>query len=119
MGRKPHTGRAATWLLCSLFAPASTFYAPTARLPEALERASALRLRGGGRAFSFTRAAMLSVTPTSANVDTMKCLGDWYVQVAVPTPFDSTAHNGLEQYTWDDDKKQIKVKYTFNDGSFS
>lgn len=42
-----------------------------------------------------------------------------YVQVAVPTPFDSTAHNGLEQYTWDDDKKRIKVKYTFNDGSFS
>jgi len=41
------------------------------------------------------------------------------VQVAVPTPFDKTAHNGLEQYTWDEEKKRIKVKYTFNDGSFT
>jgi hypothetical protein len=42
-----------------------------------------------------------------------------YVQVAIPTPFDSAAHNGLEQYEWDDKEKRIKVKYTFNDGSFT
>ena len=42
-----------------------------------------------------------------------------YVQVAIPTPFDKTAHNGLEEYTWNEKKQRVDVKYTFNDGSFT
>ena len=44
-------------------------------------------------------------------------MGDWYVQVAVPTAFDQSAHNGLEQYTWDEKRKRVKVRYTYNDKS--
>ena len=42
-----------------------------------------------------------------------------YVQVAIPTPFDRTAHNGLEQYVWNTKKNRVDVTYTFNDGSFT
>jgi hypothetical protein len=42
-----------------------------------------------------------------------------YVQVAIPTPFDKTAHNGLEQYTWDEKNKRVAVQYTFKEGSFN
>ena len=77
--------------------------------------ARCLQLHGGA---SRTPEKM-PVTPTAATVDVMKCMGDWYVQVAVPTPFDKGAHNGLEQYVWNPRKQQVDVKYTFNDGSFS
>ena len=40
------------------------------------------------------------------------------MQVAIPTPFDKTAHNGLEQYVWNEKKNRVDVTYTFNDGSF-
>jgi hypothetical protein len=42
-----------------------------------------------------------------------------YVQVAIPTPFDKTAHNGLEQYTWDEKNKRVAVQYSFKEGSFN
>ena len=42
-----------------------------------------------------------------------------YVQVAIPTPFDKTAHNGLEQYVWNTKKNRVDVTYTFNEGSFT
>lgn len=161
MGSFAQTRKGESWLLClcCLVVPTGALYAPGAALPDldrALAHTSVLRLRGGARPSSwFAKAAtMPSVTPTSATVDAMKCLGNWscssivllclparercglhasrgpcgmttnsaccrYVQVAVPTPFDTTAHNGLEQYTWDEEKQRIKVKYTFNDGSFT
>ena len=31
-------------------------------------------------------------------IDPVQCMGDWYVQVAIPTPFDRNAYNGIEQY---------------------
>ena len=54
---------------------------------------------------------MSKVAPLDRKIDPMKLMGNWYVQLAIPTPFDRTAHNGLEQYSWDDAKKRVSVKY--------
>jgi len=61
---------------------------------------------------------MASVSPMGRKIDPLRCMGNWYVQVAIPTPFDRGAHNGLEQYEWDEKKQRVSVKYTFNSGSF-
>ena len=60
---------------------------------------------------------MPTVQPCDKTLEFAKCLGDWWVQRSVPTPLDSNAFNGLEQYT-DDGKGGMKVKYTFNSKSF-
>jgi hypothetical protein len=41
---------------------------------------------------------MPSVQPLARKIDPVQCMGDWYVQVAIPTPFDTNAYNGIEQY---------------------
>eukprot|EP00622_Pseudochattonella_farcimen_P007686 FR743730.1.p1 GENE.FR743730.1~~FR743730.1.p1 ORF type:complete len:172 (+),score=23.54 FR743730.1:57-572(+) len=58
-----------------------------------------------------------AVAALSRKIDVLRCMGDWYVQVAIPTAFDQNAHNGLEQYTWDEKKQRVKVRYTYNDKS--
>ena len=52
---------------------------------------------------------MVRVRPLDVQIDPMRCMGDWYVQVAIPTPFDKTACNGLEQYVFDEAKQQVGV----------
>jgi apolipoprotein D and lipocalin family protein len=64
-------------------------------------------------------AMAATIAPLAKRIDPLKCMGDWYVQVAIPTPFDRGAHNGLEQYTWNEQKQRVKVKYTFNNKSFT
>jgi lipocalin len=61
----------------------------------------------------------IKIPPLNVKIDPMKCMGNWYVQVAIPTPFDRNATNGLEEYTWDEKKQRVRVKYTFNAGSFT
>lgn len=61
----------------------------------------------------------MAITPLDRKIDPMSAMGSWYVQVAVPTPFDKTAHNGHELYEWDDRQQRVRVTYTYNDGSFS
>ena len=60
-----------------------------------------------------------AIAPLDSKIDALKCMGDWHVQVAIPTPFDKQAHNGLEHYEWDEKAKRVRVTYTFNDGSFT
>ena len=45
------------------------------------------------------KSSMAKVLESSKTIDPLRCMGKWYVQVAVPTPFDKTAHNGLEECT--------------------
>jgi len=66
-----------------------------------------------------TRSMKQRVLPLAKKIDPLKCMGNWHVQVAVPTPFDKNAYNGLEQYTWNEKKQRVEVKYTFNTGSFT
>jgi len=61
---------------------------------------------------------MTRVSPLARKIEPLKCMGNWFVQVAIPTPFDRGAHNGLEQYSWDEEEQRVKVKYTFSSGSF-
>mmetsp|Transcript_114744 Transcript_114744/g.307650 ORF Transcript_114744/g.307650 Transcript_114744/m.307650 type:complete len:174 (+) Transcript_114744:1274-1795(+) len=61
---------------------------------------------------------MVSVAPLERKIDPLRCMGNWYVQVSIPTPFDRGAANGLEQYEWDEERQRVMVKYTFNSGSF-
>jgi len=107
---------------CALILPSRALETPS--WGHNLVRALSLPFGGGGKEAEQGRTSAVTpskmpVTPTTATIDPLKCMGDWYVQVAIPTPFDSAAHNGLEQYEWDDKEKRIKVKYTFNDGSFT
>eukprot|EP00614_Pseudopedinella_elastica_P002526 CAMPEP_0172597774 /NCGR_PEP_ID=MMETSP1068-20121228/17739_1 /TAXON_ID=35684 /ORGANISM="Pseudopedinella elastica, Strain CCMP716" /LENGTH=170 /DNA_ID=CAMNT_0013397371 /DNA_START=9 /DNA_END=521 /DNA_ORIENTATION=+ len=60
-----------------------------------------------------------AITPVAKKIDPMKCMGDWFVQIAIPTAFDRNAHNGMERYEWDEKRKRVKVTYTFNQGSFA
>ena len=59
--------------------------------------------------------AMVKVNPLTTEIDPLKCMGDWYVQVAWPTAFDRGASNGLERYVWDDAKQQVQVRYEYLD----
>mmetsp|Transcript_14031 Transcript_14031/g.20412 ORF Transcript_14031/g.20412 Transcript_14031/m.20412 type:complete len:231 (+) Transcript_14031:89-781(+) len=115
-------GRPRALLLVCAVTSVRAFSLPTRFFPAG--PCPRLQLRGGAkeeRSLSSRRdfSATMTVTPTTAKVDCLKCMGDWYVQVAIPTPFDKTAHNGLEEYTWNEKKQRVDVKYTFNDGSFT
>ena len=79
--------RACRLVCCLAVSPVGAWLLGRATLPGRAVAAAgvpALRLRGGAvdirRAFasSSTRSAMPSVTPTSASVDAMKCLGNWF-----------------------------------------
>lgn len=61
---------------------------------------------------------MPKVAPLAKQIDPLKCMGAWFVQLAVPTAFDKHAHNGVELYEWDSAKSRVKVSYTFTDKSF-
>ena len=56
----------------------------------------------------------MKIEPLKTKIDPVKCMGNWYVQVAVPTPLDSGASNGLEQYSWDAEKERVSVVYDFD-----
>ena len=56
----------------------------------------------------------MPIAPLDREVDARKLMGNWYVQIAWPTPLDRKASNGLEQYSWSEELQQVAVKYTFN-----
>lgn len=60
------------------------------------------------------------IKPLEKQIDPKKCMGKWYVQYGIfAAPFlENGAHNGLENYEWDEAKQQVKVTYTFNEKSF-
>lgn len=55
-----------------------------------------------------------------SKIDPKRCMGTWYVQYAIPAAafIEKGAHNGTEQYTFDDKQGSVSVTYTFNEGSF-
>ena len=56
----------------------------------------------------------MPIAPLDRRIDPIALMGDWYVQIAWPTPFDRRASNGLEQYWWSEERQRVAVKYTFN-----
>mmetsp|Transcript_3037 Transcript_3037/g.7559 ORF Transcript_3037/g.7559 Transcript_3037/m.7559 type:complete len:164 (+) Transcript_3037:26-517(+) len=60
----------------------------------------------------------MAVTPLDRLIDPLRCMGKWYVQAAIPTPFDRHAHNGVEEYTWDPASERVAVTYTYRSKAF-
>jgi apolipoprotein D and lipocalin family protein len=55
--------------------------------------------------------------PTAENVNIDRFMGRWYVHGYTPIIVDKTAHNAIEHYRLDADKK-IQTTYQFRDGGF-
>ena len=55
---------------------------------------------------------------TVDSVDIGRFMGDWFVLAGRFTPFERRVHNGIEKYTWNQDKQRIDVSFTYNYGSF-
>jgi apolipoprotein D and lipocalin family protein len=55
---------------------------------------------------------------TSRPIEIERFMGDWYVLAGRFTFLEVDVHNGIETYSWNKDKKQIDVAFTYNKGSF-
>ena len=53
---------------------------------------------------------------TVKEIDVEKVMGTWYVVGVIPTYFEKGAHNPVEKYIFDKDKKVIAVDFRFNAG---
>lgn len=56
---------------------------------------------------------------TVEKVDIPRFMGDWHVIAGRFTFLEDGAHNGLEQYTWNEKEKRIDIKFSYNDDSFT
>ena len=55
---------------------------------------------------------------TVESVEINKFMGDWYVLAGRFTFLEKDVHNGLERYTFNKEKDQIDVDFTYNKGAF-
>lgn len=53
-----------------------------------------------------------------SKVDIQRFMGDWYVIASIPTPFEKGVYNGLETYSWNEEKQRIDISFTFRKDSF-
>ncbi len=60
-----------------------------------------------------------STLKTVENVEISKFMGDWYVLAGRFTFFEKEVHNGLERYTWNQEKERIDVDFIYNKGSLT
>lgn len=73
--------------------------------------------------FLFFAALGCSTTGDKMNtvqkVDVEKFMGDWYVLAGRFTFLEVDVHNGLENYTWNQEQQRIDVDFTYNKGSLT
>ena len=62
---------------------------------------------------------MSTSVKTVDKLDVNQFMGDWYVLAGRFTFLERDVHNGLERYTWNQEKERIDVDFTFREGSFS
>ncbi len=55
---------------------------------------------------------------TVEKVDLKRFMGNWFVLAGRFTFLEKDVYNGLEIYTWNDEKQRIDVDFTYNKGSF-
>ena len=58
------------------------------------------------------------MVPRQEPLDHQAFMGSWWVISCIPTYFEKGAHNSLEEYTWNEEKQRIDVKFVYNPGSF-
>jgi len=51
--------------------------------------------------------------PLDRAIEIPRFMGQWYVISHVPTFIDKNTVNGIEKYTWDEDKQMINVQFTY------
>ncbi len=56
---------------------------------------------------------------TVPNVDINKFMGKWYVIGSRPTSFEEGAFNAIEIYTYNADKEEINIDFTYNKDSIN
>jgi len=56
---------------------------------------------------------------TVPSVELKKFMGEWYVLAGRFTFLEKDVHNGLESYTWNQEKERIDVAFTYNQGSLT
>ena len=56
--------------------------------------------------------------PRKEPLDLQAFMGSWWVISCIPTYFEKGAHNSLEEYSWDEKKQEIQIKFSYNSGSF-
>lgn len=54
-----------------------------------------------------------------SHVDIPRFMGDWFVIASIPTPFEKGVYNGLETYTWNEEKKRVDISFTFRKKGFN
>lgn len=67
----------------------------------------------------FGCSSMPTPVKTVEKMDVQKFMGDWYVLAGRFTFLERDVHNGLERYSWNQEKERIDVDFTFREGSFS
>lgn len=56
---------------------------------------------------------------TVPKVDLNRFMGKWYVQAGRFTMFEKDPYNSIEEYTWIESEKKIKIDFSYNQGSFT
>lgn len=54
---------------------------------------------------------------TTKKIDIKRFMGNWYVLAGRFTFLEVDVHNGLEIYTWNEEKNRIDVDFSFNKGA--
>lgn len=54
----------------------------------------------------------------AVKIDLNRYMGEWYVIADIPTGLERDAHNAVEKYTWNEEKKRIDIEYRYNKGAF-
>lgn len=57
-------------------------------------------------------------TKTVDRIEKEKFMGTWYVIAGRFTFLEKGQHNSVEKYTWNEEKQQIDIEFTFNKDSF-
>lgn len=67
----------------------------------------------------FSCASKPRFEKTVSKLELSRFMGTWYVQGGRFTFLEKEVHNGVETYTWNQDKQLIEIGFTYNQGSFN
>ena len=56
---------------------------------------------------------------TVDHLDRDRFMGSWYIQAGRFTPLEKEVTNGVETYTWNENKQRIDINFSYNKGDFS
>ena len=57
--------------------------------------------------------AQQPLTPLEVTINLQRFMGRWYVQGHIPTYFDQNTINNVEEYSWNEEKQIIDIKFSY------